>query len=92
MVQARLYRVSGQVQGVGFRWFVRREAAALELEGYVKNLHDGRVEVLGIGTEDKLTSLKALLERGPSGARVENITEEETAVPKRYLGGFSIAH
>ncbi len=92
MVQARLYRVSGWVQGVGFRWFVRREAAALELEGYVKNLHDGRVEGLGIGTEDNLASLKALLERGPSGARVESVTEEETAVPRRYLGGFSIEH
>ncbi len=53
-LQAKLYRVSGTVQGVGFRFFVSRVARQLGINGYAKNLRDGRVEVYAIGTPTKL--------------------------------------
>ncbi len=45
------YLIKGRVQGVGFRWFVHREAAALNLRGWVRNTEDGHVEVVAAGDE-----------------------------------------
>jgi len=67
---ARRYFVSGIVQGVGFRYFTQDEAERLQLSGFVRNLRDGRVEVYAIGSGDRLTRLRTLLERGPRGAMV----------------------
>ncbi len=47
----RYYLVKGRVQGVGFRWFVHREAAALDLRGWVRNTESGHVEVVAAGEE-----------------------------------------
>ena len=65
-------RVTGRVQGVGFRWWVRRHAENLGLVGWVMNGDDERsVEVVAEGPGPALAELERLLEAGPSGARVE---------------------
>jgi acylphosphatase len=70
--------VDGMVQGVGFRYATIRQARALGLVGFVRNLHDGRVEVVAEGEEAGLERLAAWLRHGPSGAYVR-------AVEIRYL-------
>jgi acylphosphatase len=57
------FLIQGRVQGVGFRWFVQREASELELRGWVRNTEDGDVE------------LRASLRRGPRGSRVDRLIE-----------------
>src|SRR5262249_61105815 len=58
---ARRFIVRGRVQGVGFRWFVEREAHMLGLGGWVRNNPDGSVEVLAMGTPDQLSGLRSRL-------------------------------
>ena len=67
------YIVSGRVQGVGYRWFVMREAARLDLAGYVRNLPDGTVEVVAQGAVAALASLESALRQGPPAARVDGV-------------------
>jgi acylphosphatase len=74
---ARRFLVSGRVQGVGFRWFVRHEAQALGLAGTVRNLPDGRVVVEAAGPAAAIETLKARLREGPRGARVTHLGEED---------------
>lgn len=88
--QARRYFVSGIVQGVGFRFFAQHLAERLRLNGYTRNLLDGRVEVYAIGAADQLDKLRAALERGPSGASVSEVQEEPAAADPRYAKGFVI--
>lgn len=90
MEQARRYIVEGSVQGVGFRFFVERVARQLGVAGYVKNLHDGRVEVYAIGAGEELAELKRRLAEGPHAARVRRVEEEEAAPVERYRGHFSV--
>jgi acylphosphatase len=73
------FLIQGRVQGVGFRWFVQREAAELELRGWVRNTEDGDVEVLAAGEAEDLDELRASLRRGPRGARVDRIVEHNLA-------------
>jgi acylphosphatase len=68
---ARRYRVSGRVQGVGFRWFVREQARGLGVAGVVRNDPDGSVLVDVVGTAAQLTQLEDALHRGPRGSRVD---------------------
>ena len=79
-------RVSGQVQGVGFRWFVRKEARRLGLSGWVTNLPSGEVEVAAGGTEASLDRLRNALRVGPSGSAVDRLEElaEEPRTPLPY--------
>lgn len=65
--------VRGVVQGVGFRWFVVRQAARLGLTGWTSNEPDGSVRVVAEGRPEVLDRLAALLEEGPSGAVVERL-------------------
>ncbi|MBI3963079.1 MAG: acylphosphatase [Deinococcus sp.] len=65
--------VSGRVQGVGYRGFVRDKALALGLAGYAENLADGRVEVVAEGQLAALDSLLRWLQQGPVHARVEEM-------------------
>jgi acylphosphatase len=66
--------VSGRVQGVGFREFVRREAMARGLTGYVRNSDDGRqVEVVAEGDDAVLGELERILRDGPRFSRVERV-------------------
>jgi acylphosphatase len=76
---AARFRVEGRVQGVGYRWFVWREAARLGLRGSVCNLADGAVEVIAEGTEQALQGLERALARGPAAARVARV--EKSDVP-----------
>ncbi len=69
------FLIQGRVQGVGFRWFVHREASELELRGWVRNTEDGDVEVVASGTIEGLSELRASLKRGPRGSRVDRVIE-----------------
>lgn len=69
------FLIRGRVQGVGFRWFVQREARELELRGWVRNTEDGDVEVVAAGDAEDLNELRRSLRRGPRGARVDNVIE-----------------
>jgi acylphosphatase len=75
--QARRFLVRGRVQGVGFRWFVEREADILKIAGWVRNNPDGTVEVLAIGTREQVADLRLRLQQGPRAARVDNVEESE---------------
>jgi acylphosphatase len=74
-IEARRFLVRGRVQGVGFRWFVEREAHILGLAGWVRNNADGAVEVLAQGTVEQLSSLRDRLRQGPRAARVDRVDE-----------------
>jgi acylphosphatase len=89
-LQARLYRVSGTVQGVGFRYFASRMARQLGINGYAKNLRDGRVEIYAIGTQAKLAAMRKELQRGPRSSVVSDVMEEEVAIQSKFENGFSI--
>ncbi len=65
--------VEGEVQGVGFRSACCRRATELGLSGWVRNLHDGRVEVQVEGSSLELNELRLWCERGPSGANVRMV-------------------
>jgi acylphosphatase len=69
------FLIQGRVQGVGFRWFVHREASELELRGWVRNTEDGDVEVVASGSADDLAELRESLRRGPRGGRVDRVIE-----------------
>ena len=84
-LQARCYRVSGTVQGVGFRYFASRMARQLGITGYAKNLRDGQV-----GTPEKLAALRKELQRGPRSAVVSDVMEEDAAIEPKFGQGFSI--
>jgi len=81
--------VSGEVQGVGFRWFVRQKARALGVHGWVRNRVDGCVETEAEGSADALAAFLAAVREGPSRARVDQVTEQHEEGPARHQG-FSI--
>ncbi len=87
--QARRFVVRGRVQGVGFRWFVEREAHVLSVSGWVRNNADGSVEVLAQGTRDQLLGLRSRLRQGPRAARVDDIEESDVG-PVAGLSSFRI--
>src|SRR5271157_1380411 len=76
-VHARRFVVRGRVQGVGFRWFVEREAFLLQITGWVRNNPDGTVEVLAQGTRDQLAGLHSRLREGPRAARIDDVEVSE---------------
>lgn len=76
---ARRYVVHGRVQGVGYRDYAQRVAAALGLTGYVRNLDDGSVEVYAAGSPQKLSDLAAALRKGPRLSDVRGVDEQEAA-------------
>lgn len=80
----RHYQVEGRVQGVGFRWFVQREAAEIGLRGWVRNTADGHVEAVAAGSPEQMEDLEASLRKGSRGSRVDririhNLHEDEAA-------------
>jgi acylphosphatase len=89
---AKRYYVSGMVQGVGYRYFVERAAKHLKVHGYVRNLRDGRVEAYAIGPAASLAALRQTLERGPKGAYVTSVAEEDATIEPQYVDVFSIEY
>jgi acylphosphatase len=87
--EARRFLVRGRVQGVGFRWFVEREAHVLGIAGWVRNNSDSSVEVFAVGTREQLSGLRMRLREGPRAARVDDV-EEFDAKPVPGLTTFRI--
>ena len=75
----RRYLVTGRVQGVGFRWFVEREARMIGVGGWVRNRDDGAVEVLASGTNEQLGTLYDKLREGPRAARIDEVEVDDAA-------------
>lgn len=87
---ARLHVVvSGRVQGVAFRYFAEKRAASLGLGGWVRNLFDGRVEVLAEGERPALESFLAELRKGPRLALVEDVEVRWEEATGEFVG-FSV--
>ena len=87
----RHYLITGRVQGVGFRWFVQREAAELALRGWVRNTDAGAVELVAAGPAQDLAELEAALRKGSRGSRVDRVTIHDlTDAEAQPLGPFTI--
>lgn len=83
-------RITGRVQGVGYRWWVRRQADALSLTGWVMNADDERsVELVAEGSDEDLEELLRRLHRGPSGARVDSVDAQRGPASGEF-DGFGI--
>jgi acylphosphatase len=90
MVSARRYIVSGLVQGVGFRYFVVQRAAERQLTGWVKNLVDGRVEILAEGSEESLDGFGGDLAIGSRFSKVAKVEQRDEPGEGRHPS-FSVA-
>ena len=89
----RHFTVSGRVQGVGFRVWVQRKAEDLNLSGWVRNLSDGRVEIMVTGTEQSESDLWQACFKGPLWARVDNLAWVDIPIyaePPIEIGKFKI--
>jgi acylphosphatase len=84
--------ITGRVQGVCFRAYTRDEARSLGVKGWVRNLPDGRVEVLAKGGIDQLRALEAFCRRGPPHARVRDVEVIEENAQGKELPAFEIAY
>jgi len=88
---ARRFFITGDVQGVGYRFFAQRAAARHQVVGYVKNLADGRVEALAEGPASSVEAFKHELATGPRFSAVENV-EEINLDPTGLYPSFRIEH
>jgi acylphosphatase len=88
---ARKFLLTGDVQGVGFRFFAQRAAARHQVVGYVKNLDDGRVEAMAEGPLQSVEAFKHELATGPRFAAVEHL-EEINLDPTGAYSSFRIEH
>lgn len=86
----RKYLISGRVQGVGFRYFVLRQANSLGLAGWTRNLPNGSVEVVAKGDAAALSTLEAALLRGPGHSQVENVDKSQISDDLADVNGFEI--
>ncbi|HEX8289140.1 MAG TPA: acylphosphatase [Pyrinomonadaceae bacterium] len=89
MIVARKFYISGEVQGVGFRFFTQRAAARHQVLGYVRNLKDGRVEAFVEGEAETVEAFKNDLTAGPTFSKVEHI-EEIVLEPNGLYTSFRI--
>jgi acylphosphatase len=78
--------VKGEVQGVGFRWAVQRQAGELGLTGYAENLPDGSVRVEAEGDPDRLDQLEAFLHQGPHWAEVASLDSQRAPATGEFRG------
>lgn len=88
IAQAHVF-VKGRVQGIFFRAFVRQQAQALGLSGWVRNLPDGRVEAVLVGEKEKIKRVIKKCRQGPPLARVSEV-EVAWSEPKEFFSGFEI--
>jgi acylphosphatase len=85
------FLIRGRVQGVGFRWFVHREAAELGLRGWVKNTDAGDVEIVTAGEAELIAELREELHKGSRGSRVDAVIEHALDEAEgEALGAFEI--
>jgi acylphosphatase len=90
-IVVRHYLIQGRVQGVGFRWFVHREAAEIGLRGWVRNTHTGHVEVVAAGDAEQVAELEEALRKGSRGSRVDAIVQHDlTDEEGDKLGPFQL--
>lgn len=87
MTTTRHLRITGHVQGVGYRWNLTQQARALGLTGWVRNRRDGSVEALATGPVDAVQALIDWAQRGPAMARVDGVAVAEVESGE-VLGGF----
>ena len=87
---ARLYIVSGRVQGVGFRFFVHRAAAVEGLHGWVRNLPDGRVEIRAEGDGEALERFERHVRQGPPPSRVDEVDTTDIGATG-HDAGFTVS-
>jgi acylphosphatase len=85
---ARTYRVTGRVQGVGFRYFVKQNADALGIRGYVRNEDDGAVLVYAVGDPVAMDRMAGAVRTGPHFSEVRTVEEKEAGMQK--FSSFSI--
>lgn len=83
MIQLHII-VSGKVQGVGFRYFSQMKAVQHEVTGWVKNHSNGTVEILAIGTRDKLDPFLEDLRRGNPFSKIANMDITESDVTENF--------
>ena len=89
MLRAHLY-ISGLVQGVFFRYNTRKQAERLGLSGWVKNLCDGKVEIIFEGDDDAVLDMVRWCEHGPTGARVAKVEQKIEKIDEVQEKGFEI--
>jgi acylphosphatase len=82
------YVVSGRVQGVGFRYFVRAQAKKMNVRGWVRNRPDGSVEAVATADTEVLALFESSLRSGPPLASVENVESVETGEADELSGDF----
>ena len=82
--------ISGKVQGVSFRYYLMKEAQRLGILGWVKNLEDGRMEVIAQGKEEDLQEFLRHCRKGPPYAEVEKVETKE--MPEQEFEGFEIKY
>jgi acylphosphatase len=80
----RRYIIKGRVQRVGFRFFVEETAHRERIQGYVRNRHDGSVEVVAEGDADAMLRFEMAVRRGPAGARVDDVETMELEASNRF--------
>ncbi len=85
----RRYVITGRVQGVGFRFFVEREAAREGIHGWVRNLPGGGVEISAEGEAEALQRFEWHVRQGPPAARVDGV-EVEDVPPTGRTAGFAV--
>ena len=86
MLTGRRYVVKGRVQRVGFRMFVEDAARREGIAGYVRNQHDGSVEIVAEGDFEALQRFEMAIRRGPAGARVDDVETTDEAATARFSG------
>lgn len=86
-------RISGRVQGVGFRHFTRQNAKNLNIKGWVKNLSDGDVEAVLVGEKKNVGQMIERIKEGPRMARVDNLSlDEESDKLNERFNEFSVRY
>ena len=87
----KCFRIYGHVQGVGFRYFTWQYALKIGITGFVRNLADGTVEVIAVGSESQIDELDAWLQHGPRTAIVDNVFVEDYLGEKEFTA-FQVLH